>query len=253
MTKWLTYLGIMLVLIVITIFSISASKAGFLIVEDCEYEYHPCSIAEKYTLTFHGNEKPITPFPVTEEQIPAGLEWQNGADQKAFSDPSAKRGGTWNSFITTFPQTLRQRGMNANSGFRPILDLNDMALLDIHPATDAFTPALAKEWAIGPDKRTVYFRLDPAARWSDGVPVTADDYICALTLFRAPGIVDPWTNNYFTEHIEDILKFDDYTIAVRLPKRKPNIVLSTTLAPEPYHFYGNFLPFTCFMDIFSVS
>ena len=241
MTKWLTYLGILLVLIVITILSITGTKAGFLIVENCEYEYQSCSIEEKFTLRFHGHKEPIKPFPITDETIPEGLEWQNGADQQSFADPNAKRGGTWNTFIITFPQTLRQRGMNANSGFRLYLDLNDQDLLDIHPVTDAFTPSLAREWAIGPDKRTVYYRIDPDARWSDGVPVTADDWICMLKLFRSPGIVDPWTSNYFTEYVEDILKFDDHTIGIRVPKRQPDIVLSTMMAPVPYHFYGNFL------------
>jgi len=241
MTKWLAYLGILLTLIVITTLSISGSKAGFLIVEDCEYEYRPCTIEEKLTLTFHGHKEPLKPFPITDEKIPEGLEWQNGADQKPFADPAAKRGGTMNSYFTTFPQTLRQRGLNANTSFRKYLDINDLPLLDIHPATDAFIPALAREWAIGPDKRTVYYRLDPEARWSDGVPVTADDFVAILKLYRAPGIVDPWTNNYFTEQIEDILKFGDHTIAIRLPKRRPDVVLSTAFDPVPYHFYGNFL------------
>jgi hypothetical protein len=241
MTKWLTYLGILLVLIIITIFSITASKAGFLIVEECEYEYLPCSIEEKYILLFHGHQEPLQRFPVTKETIPEGLNWQNGADQKPFADPNAKQGGTWNTFITTFPQTLRQRGMNANTSFRAYLQINDLTQLDVHPETEKFFPALAREWAIGPEKRTVYYRLDPDARWSDGVPVTADDYVCMLRLYRAPGIVDPWTNNYFTEQIEEVLKFDDHTIAIRLPKRQPNIVYSTLVPPVPYHFYGNFL------------
>ncbi len=241
MTKWLIYLGVLFSLIVITIFSIAASKAGFLIVENCEYEYLPCSIEEKFTLTFHGHKEPLKPFPVTEEKIPEGLIWQDGGDQKPFADPNAKQGGTLNSFISTFPQTLRQKGLNANTQFRSVLDANDMNLIDIHPSTDAFTPALATEWAIGPDQRTVYYRLNPAARWSDGVPVTADDYICTVSLCRAPGIIDPWSNNYFTEHIESLLKFDDHTIAIRLPKRKPDIVLSSIIGPVPYHFYGNFL------------
>lgn len=241
MTKWLGYLGVLIVLIIITALSIVGSKAGFLIVEDCEHEYRPCSVEEKYTLLFHGHKEPLKPFPVTDEKIPEGLTWKNGGDPKPFADPSAERGGTINSFVTTFPQTLRQVGINANTSFREVLNLNDMAQLDVHPATEEFFPSLAREWAIGPDRRTVYYRLDPDARWSDGVPVTADDYICKLVLNRAPGIIAPWYNSTYTEHFEDILKFDDHTIAVRLPKRQPNIELSANLPPIPYHFYGNFL------------
>jgi ABC-type transport system substrate-binding protein len=240
MTKWLIYLGVLIVLIAITLISITASKAGFLIVEDCRYEYTPCSIEEKFTRTFHGHPEPLKRFAVTDETLPEGLVWQDGSEQEPFADPHAKKGGTWNSFISTYPQTLRQIGVNANTSFRQYLDANDMGLVDVHPATEAFFPSLAKEWAIGPDKRTVYFRLDPAARWSDGIPITADDYVCMLKLFRSPGIVDPWTNTYATDQMEDVLKFDDYTIAVRFPRRQPNLVYSAALAPMPYHFYGNF-------------
>ena len=54
---------------------------------------------------------------------------------------------------------------------------SDSALLDLHPNTLNFLPSLATHWAFGADGKTVYYKLDPERRWSDGVPVTADDYL----------------------------------------------------------------------------
>jgi microcin C transport system substrate-binding protein len=38
-------------------------------------------------------------------------------------------------------------------------------------------PGLANEWAVSEDGRTIYFRIDPEARYSDGVPVRARDFL----------------------------------------------------------------------------
>ena len=57
-------------------------------------------------------------------------------------------------------------------------------------------PALATHWAIADDHQTVYFRLDPEARWSDGKPVTADDYLFGYEMMKSKVIRDPWMNSY---------------------------------------------------------
>lgn len=59
-------------------------------------------------------------------------------------------------------------------------------------------PMLANEWAFGPDHKTLYLRINPKARWSDGQPVTADDWLFTLKLLRSKEINDPWYNNYYS-------------------------------------------------------
>ncbi|MCL2105268.1 MAG: extracellular solute-binding protein, partial [Kiritimatiellaeota bacterium] len=49
------------------------------------------------------------------------------------------------------------------------------APLSLDPLTNEFTPWLARRWSISDDSLTYTFELDPAARWSDGMPVTAGD------------------------------------------------------------------------------
>ena len=59
-------------------------------------------------------------------------------------------------------------------------------LVDTHPENDGYYPGLAKEWAVDKSNNTVYFRLDPEAKYSDGNPVKATDYFFCLYFMRSP-------------------------------------------------------------------
>ncbi|WDE95694.1 extracellular solute-binding protein [Lentisphaera profundi] len=177
-------------------------------------------------------------FPISKEQWPENLVWENGSDQEIFSDSKATKGGTWNSSISSFPPNFRQVGPESNSGFRGFLDNNDMGLIEIHPVTQKIIPALASEWAVNEDRTMVYFKIDPDASWDDGVPVTADDFIFRLKAMRSPGIIAPWYNQYYSSMISDILKFGDKRIAIKLPSPMADTVLKAAMRPLPYHHYG---------------
>jgi microcin C transport system substrate-binding protein len=172
-------------------------------------------------------------------KLPANLQWQTNDTDPVFADPHATRGGRFRTFMSSFPPTLRLVGPDSNSGFVQYLRSNNLSLVSLHPNTLNPIPELATHWAFDADGRTVYFKLDPTARWSDGVPVTADDYVFALQFMRSPFIVAPWYNNYYTEIITDVIKFDDYTIAVREASAKPpnELLFDVALNPVPRHFH----------------
>jgi len=44
---------------------------------------------------------------------------------------------------------------------------------ELHPPS--FAPSLATSWEFSQDNRVITFHLRPDARWTDGVPVTAND------------------------------------------------------------------------------
>ena len=185
----------------------------------------------------HSLSKP-TPFPLTKESWPKNLEWQDGSDQKPFSDPRATKGGIWESQMGSFPPNFRQVGPESNSGFRGLMDDNDMGPIAIHPVTQEIMPALAKAWAVNKENTKIYFKLDPDATWDDGVPVTVDDFIFRLKAMRSPGIIAPWYNQYYSTMVKDILKFDDHRMAVVLPSPLADPIMSAAIRPLPYHFYG---------------
>lgn len=47
-------------------------------------------------------------------------------------------------------------------------------------------PGVAREWQVSPDGKTYTFTLRENARWSDGTPVTADDFVYAWRHLLAP-------------------------------------------------------------------
>lgn len=172
-------------------------------------------------------------------RLPADLVWETNNDDPVFASPDAQRGGRFRTFITSFPLTLRLVGPDSNGGFAGFLRDNQLSLTNIHPDTLRPIPELATHWAFDADGRTVYYRLDPEARWSDGVPVTADDYVFALQFMRSPHIIAPWYNNHYTNVITDVVKYDDHTIAVVGANVKPRdeLLYEYGFQPIPRHFH----------------
>lgn len=179
----------------------------------------------------------------TPGDIPAGLAWQDGATVPEFGSPKAIKGGTYYYVIADFPRTLRFVGPDANGAFRNYIhDNNTLALVSAHPDNpEAYFPSLARQWAFGADGRTVFFRLDPDATFSDGVPIRADDYFFCFYFMRSPHIVDPWYNDAYKTKISKITQYDDLTISITLPESKPDLLYRTSLVrPVPTHFYREF-------------
>jgi microcin C transport system substrate-binding protein len=170
-----------------------------------------------------------------------GLKWEDGSALPIFSDSAARRGGTQYAAIESFPPTLRTVGPDSNSSFRTyLLDDNEVVLVQRHPNASGYYPGLASSWAVSADKQTVYFKLDPDARWSDGVPVEADDFMFMFFFYRSPFLQAPWYANWYTEEYKSITKYDAHTLAITLREPKPDPVERAGLRAIPEHFYGEF-------------
>lgn len=169
--------------------------------------------------------------------LPADLMWESNNTDPVYGDPAAKRGGTFHTFMTSFPLTLRVYGPDSNGGFAGYVRETNLPLLGTHPLTGNPMPLLANEWAFGPDNKTLYFRINPKARWSDGKPVTADDWLFALKMLRSKEINDPWYNNYYSTQITDVTKFDDHTLAITSgsEKSRQDLLDSLPFTPVPSH------------------
>lgn len=171
--------------------------------------------------------------------LPEGLEWVTNVNDPAWSSPEATIGGTFNTSVLSFPLTLRTVGPDSNDSFSAYKRYTNLGLVSIHPNTLNFIPQLATHWAFGPDGKTVYYRLDPDARWSDGELVTADDYLFTIDFMRSEHIVAPWYNNHYTNQIVSVVKYDDYTISVEGATAKPReeLLYEYGLNPTPRHFH----------------
>ncbi len=80
-----------------------------------------------------------------------------------------------------------------------------------------FVPALARSWTISPDGLSYEFRLDPAARWQDGSPVTSADAAFTIDRVRDPKV--PAVNwKWGFEDVAAVETPDESTLIVRFTR-----------------------------------
>ncbi|NGN98717.1 ABC transporter substrate-binding protein [Grimontia sp. S25] len=180
-------------------------------------------------------------FTAQAAELPANLDWQTNWDDPVFASDKAKRGGTLRTHLASFPLTLRTVGPDSNSGLRTYFLDEVPGLVTRHPDTLNWIPDIATEWAFAGDNKTVYFKLNPDAKWNDGKAITASDFEFMLTFYRSKDIVAPYYNDYFTNTIADVVKIDDHTLAVSTVEEKNQEELMLTvggLNPKPAHFFS---------------
>ena len=177
--------------------------------------------------------------------LPDNLKWETNDSDPVYASPEAQKGGGITTFLTSFPLTLRYVGPDSNGGFRSAVLGNHMSLVVVHPDTLRLLPSLATHWAYSDDNTTMYFKLNPDARWSDGKPITPDDYVFTLEFMRSKEIVAPWYNTYYNDEIGEVVIYDDHTISVSSTKPRPRDELHSHVAisPTPRHFYKDMSDF----------
>ena len=173
--------------------------------------------------------------PVT---LPKDIVWETDNDEPLIGSEKAIRGGRLNGAIYAYPLTFRLMGPNSNDSFAHWNRAFTMAfgLVGMHPVTDKFIPLMATHWSVQSDQKTIYFKLDPDARWSDGEPITADDYVFTLEMMKSKAIVDPFYNSYAERYFQSIDKIDDYTLRIvgTRPSWRP-LVDYGGIFPTPAH------------------
>ncbi|MDE2491960.1 MAG: ABC transporter substrate-binding protein [Elusimicrobia bacterium] len=171
--------------------------------------------------------------------LPKGLRWRANDADPTWADPRAQKGGTLHVYDLSFPLTLRFVGPDSNDDFRPYVLGNHVPLTYFHPNTRRPIPGLAEKWAFGADHKTVYFKLNPKAAWSDGHPVTSSDFAYGLEFMRSKFIVDPWYNDYYTKEVSKVVIYDERTFAIVSAKKRTDrdLLYDAEIDPQPRWFY----------------
>jgi oligopeptide transport system substrate-binding protein len=111
-------------------------------------------------------------------------------------------------------------------------------------------PGVAESWTISPDRRTYTFRLRADAKWSDGVPVTAGDFVASWRRTLTPATAASYSYQLF--YVRNAKAFadgkladfsqvgvralDDRTLEVRLENPTPfflDLCATPPLQPVP--------------------
>lgn len=116
--------------------------------------------------------------------------------------------------------------------------------VDLHPV-----PGVAKSWDISPDGRTYTFHLRDDAKWSNGDPVTADDFLFSYQRVLSRNLGSPYADRFYSlSGAEDYHKgvTDDFSrVGIKaIDKHTLQLTLNT---PLPY-----FLSLITFMTWYPV-
>ncbi len=118
------------------------------------------------------------------------------------------------------------------------------AALAVSADMRGFLPNLAESWQVSEDGRTITLRLRPGIRWSDGEPLTSDDFVFSFN--------DLWLNEEWAPVTSRrvlggrIEKLDE--LAFRYVFDKPNPLFVNLIAQfgdflvDPQHYFRNFHP-----------
>ncbi len=181
---------------------------------------------------------------LSERKLPCDLRWQDGSGQPELGSPKAIKGGTMRIALQrSFPNTLRPFGPNSNNSTRRyVYDDIDLPLTRIHPGTGELIPGTADRWAVSKDGRTVYFHIDPKARFSDGSPLRAKDFITSLYVRTSEYSMEPFYGDYYINNFSRIAVYGNETIAVTLPAPKPHAAFYAAIPASCTRFYAEFGP-----------
>lgn len=112
-------------------------------------------------------------------------------------------------------------------------------------------PGVATEWEVSEDGLTYTFHLRPEARWSNGEPVTAHDFVYAWQRAASPELASPYSWYLELMQLENVSEviagerpvedlgvraIDDHTLEVRITTPLPyflQMVTHTTTFPVP--------------------
>ena len=200
------------------------------------------AVAEKNKIILRKKSGPYLTYH-TEAELPKGLHWETGDQEPEIGDPAAIKGGSIRLALQrSFPNTLRVFGPNSNNNTRRyIFDDIDLPLVRLHPGTGALIPGTADRWAISGS--TVFFHIDPRARFSNGDPLTTRDFIASLYLRTSPYSTEPFYSDFYLSNFSHIATYGNHIIAVTLANPRPFLAYYAAALPSACtRFYAEFGP-----------
>ncbi len=100
----------------------------------------------------------------------------------------------------------------------------------------SYYPLIAQSMEIPDDASFAIFNLDPRARWHDGEPITADDFVFSLDVIKEharPLLREFWKN------LESAEALDDHRLRVNFATTNnwKTVGLAASMGPQPRHFF----------------
>jgi oligopeptide transport system substrate-binding protein len=109
-------------------------------------------------------------------------------------------------------------------------------LTTLDPQTMAVRPGVAKYWEVSGDGLTYTFHLDSQARWSNGDPVTAQDFLFSIERILSPALGAPYAYMLYPLRGAEAFNKGETTdfSSVGLHAPDPTTLICQLSAPTPY-------------------
>ena len=150
----------------------------------------------------------------------------------------AKRGGTIRVSTISDYRTFNPF-VTAEAGNIPDIISGLHGFVTRDPATGEYIPDMATEWTFSPNKLQITFKIRRGMKWSDGQPITADDWVTTFKIHTDEKVGSNFYDSFF---IDDkpvpVTKVDDYTVRVNYPKTDAEALNVASYTPWPDHVFG---------------
>ena len=169
--------------------------------------------------------------------LPEGVVWETNNDDPPIGSPDALRGGTFNYLMSSVPADLSSDGSQLQRRLCRVESFvhDELSPRGPTPGDRPIHPPHGHALVGTDDQQTIYFRLDPDARFSDGEPITADDYVFTWQMMLSDHIVDPFYTNYAMQYFESVDAIDDYTLRIVGTRPSWRPLSDYGLWPTPSH------------------
>lgn len=113
------------------------------------------------------------------------------------------------------------------------------ALLGVNPETGLIEPGapggMAESWDVSEDGSVYTFHLREDLKWSDGTPVTANDFAIVWDVLQSGQVESPL--GFLTENIANVEAIDDFTVEVTFNGASCEALNDAGFQPIPSHLY----------------
>ncbi len=150
----------------------------------------------------------------------------------------ARPGGTLRAAVISDYRTFNPF-ITAEAGNVPALISGGYGLARRDPRTGDWIPYMAESWTISPNKLEITFKIRRGMKWSDGRPITADDWITTWRIHTDKAVGSNAYDSFFIDGKPITLrKIDDYTIRFIYPRTDAEAFAVASFTPWPAHIFG---------------
>ncbi len=151
----------------------------------------------------------------------------------------AVRGGVLRDYMIGDPRTFNPITSAESTALTTVIFDSSALLITRGPDSDEWVPYAAKEFTISEDGRTVDVTLRDGIKWSDGSPVTVQDYYTTYLLESDPDVGSNGYDSWFIGDDQITLEITgDNSLRFHFPRPDRLALPVVSMAPTPDKIFG---------------